>query len=174
MDTTLGSVSSHRVSNLMKTGLLLAAMSALVLGIGQLIGGPRGLLLGGALVLIMNFVSFWFSDTLALKMNRARPLAPGELPWLEQATAQIAHRAGLPMPRLYIVESPTPNAFATGRSPEKAAVAVTTGLLELLSQRELIGVLAHELSHVKNHAGGRDHPHRADDLLVGRRPAQPG
>lgn len=150
METALGSVSPHRTSNLLKTGLLLAALSALTLGVGHLIGGPRGLLFGGVLVLVMNFASFWFSDTLALKMNRARPLAPGELPWLETMTAQIAHRAGLPMPRLYLVETPTPNAFATGRSPAKAAVAVTTGLLELLGRRELAGVIAHELSHVKH------------------------
>lgn len=150
METTLGRPFHHRTSNLLKTGVLLAALSALTLGVGQAIGGPRGLLWAGALVLVMNFVSFWFSDTLALKMNRARALAPGELPWLERMAADIAHRSGVPVPRLYLVETPTPNAFATGRSPQKAAVAVTTGLLELLSPRELAGVIAHELSHVKN------------------------
>jgi heat shock protein HtpX len=122
----------------------------LTLGVGHLIGGPKGLLVSGALVLVMNFVSFWFSDSLALMMNRARPLEPGQVPWLESMTADLARRAGLPMPRLYLVDSPTPNAFATGRSPEQAAVAVTTGLLQLLGRRELAGVLAHELSHVKN------------------------
>lgn len=150
MEATIRQGSEHRASNLVKTTVLLAALSALTLGVGHLIGGPRGLLVSGALVLVMNFVSFWFSDSLALLMNRARPLEPGQLPWLESMTADLARRAGLPMPRLYLVDSPTPNAFATGRSPEKAAVAVTTGLLQLLGRRELAGVLAHELSHVKN------------------------
>lgn len=138
------------MSNLVKTGLLLAALSALVLGVGHWVGGPQGLLWAGLLVLVMNFGSFWFSDSLALMMNRAHPLPPGELPWLEVMVERLARRAGLPLPRLYLVHSPTPNAFATGRSPSRAAVAVTTGLLELLGPRELEGVLAHELSHVKN------------------------
>ncbi len=145
------SVSTQRVSNFVKTAVLLAAMSALVLGVGQVIGGAQGLLWAGAIVLVMNLGSFWFSDSLALKMNRARALKPGELPWLETMTADLARAAKLPKtPRLYVVDSPTPNAFATGRSPEKAAVAVTTGLLQLMGRRELAGVLAHELSHVKN------------------------
>jgi heat shock protein HtpX len=143
-------VSTHRATNFLKTAVLLAGLSALTLGVGQLIGGPKGLVWAGALVAVMNLVSFWFSDSLALMMNRARPLQPGELPWLEQSTARLAARAGLPMPRLYVIESSTPNAFATGRSPSKAAVAVTTGLLQLLGRRELEGVLAHELAHVKN------------------------
>lgn len=151
METTLGPVvSGHRTSNILKTAVLLAGMTALVMGIGHLIGGARGLLWAGAIVVVMNFVSFWFSDKLALAMNRAHPLPPGELPWLEQMVARIAQRANVPMPRLYLVDSHTPNAFATGRSPEKAAVAVTTGLLKILNQRELAGVIAHELSHVKN------------------------
>ncbi len=151
MDTTLGRpVTHHRTSNILKTTVLLAAMSALTLGVGQVIGGPRGLLWAGIFVVVMNFASFWFSDRLALMMNRAQPLPPGELPWLEAMTADLARRAGLPMPRLYLVDSPTPNAFATGRSPAKSAVAVTTGLLNLLGKRELAGVIAHELSHVKN------------------------
>lgn len=148
---TSSSVSTHRASNFVKTAVLLAAMSALVLGVGQLLGGAQGLVWAGALVLVMNLGSFWFSDSLALMMNRARPLQPGELPWLETMTADLARAAKLPKtPRLYVVDSPTPNAFATGRSPEKAAVAVTTGLLQLMGRRELAGVLAHELSHVKN------------------------
>jgi heat shock protein HtpX len=150
MESTLGLASPHRTSNLVKTAVLLAGMSALTLGVGQLIGGPRGLVWAGVLVAVMNFGSFWFSDKLALAMNRARALPPGELPWLEQMVAGVARRAGVPMPRLYLVDSPTPNAFATGRSPEKSAVAVTTGLLNLLGPRELQGVIAHELSHVKN------------------------
>jgi heat shock protein HtpX len=150
MTTALANVSTHRASNFAKTTLLLAAMSALTLGVGQLIGGPRGLLFAGALVVVMNFVSFWFSDSLALLMNRAHPLAPGTLPWLERMVEDLARKAQLPTPKLYFIESPTPNAFATGRSPSRAAVAVTTGLLQLMSRRELEGVLAHELSHVKN------------------------
>ena len=142
--------SSHRVTNFVKTAVLLAFLSALTLGVGQLIGGAQGLLWAGALVVVMNLASFWFSDSLALMMNRARPLEPGELPWLEELTFALARRGGLPMPRLYVVESATPNAFATGRSPQKAAVAVTTGLLRLLNRRELAGVIAHELAHVKN------------------------
>lgn len=140
----------HRVSNLVKTTVLLAALSALVLAVGQLIGGPRGLVVAGVIVLAMNFFSYWFSDSLALAMSGAKPLAPGAVPGLEPLTAQLARRAGLPMPRLYVIESRTPNAFATGRTPERAAVAVTTGLLELLDRRELAGVLAHELAHVKH------------------------
>jgi heat shock protein HtpX len=150
MQDVLSPVSSVRFSNLVKTTVLLAAMTALALGVGQLIGGPRGILFAGAIVAVMNFVSFWFSDRLALAMNRAHPLRPGALPWLEDLTAQLARRADVPMPRLYLIDSPTPNAFATGRSPSKAAVAVTTGLLELLNRRELAGVIAHELAHVKN------------------------
>lgn len=140
----------HRAGNLLKTGVLLAALSALVLVLGQRLGGPHGLLVSGGLVLLMNFVSFWFSDRIALAMNGARELPPSELPWLHALTAQLARRADLPLPRLYVVSSLTPNAFATGRSPKHAAIAVTTGLLEVLDRRELTGVLAHELAHVKN------------------------
>lgn len=143
-------ISQTRWSNVVKTTVLLAGLSALTLAVGQLIGGARGLLWAGALTVVMNLGSFWFSDSLALAMNRARPLAPGEVPWLEAMVARIATRAGVPTPRLYLIDTPTPNAFATGRSPAKAAVAVTTGLLELMSERELAGVLAHELSHVKH------------------------
>lgn len=150
MNAALSQVGSQRASNLVKTTVLLAAMSALTLGVGQLIGGPKGLAWAGALVVVMNFASWWFSDRLALMMNRARPLAPGDAPGLEALVADLARRADLPMPRLYVVDSPTPNAFATGRSPNKAAVAVTTGLLRLLGRRELAGVIAHELAHVKN------------------------
>ena len=138
------------MSNVVRTTALLAALSALVLGVGQALGGPRGLLTAGAVVLVMNFLSFWFSDSLALAMNGAHPLRPGAAPELEALTARLAQRAGMPTPRLYVIDTPTPNAFATGRSPERAAVAVTTGLLERLDRRELAGVLAHELAHVKN------------------------
>ena len=100
--------------------------------------------------LVMNVFVYWKSDTLALKANGARELAPDELPRLRQVVTSLANRAGLPMPRLYVIDRPEPNAFATGRNPEHAAVAVTTGLLDLMDDRQLTGVLAHELSHVKN------------------------
>ncbi|MEW6433400.1 MAG: zinc metalloprotease HtpX [Myxococcota bacterium] len=143
-------VSWHRAANFAKTATLLAAMSALTLAVGHVLGGARGLAWAGVLVVVMNFASYWFSDSLALMMNRARPVAPGELPWLQSMVSELARRGGLPMPRLYVIDSPTPNAFATGRSPSRAAVAVTAGLLELMDRRELAGVLAHELAHVKN------------------------
>jgi heat shock protein HtpX len=140
----------HRGGNLLKTGLLLAAMSALVLVLGQRLGGPQGLVIAGGVVLLMNFVSYWFSDRIALAMHGARELSAHELPWLHGLLDEVSRRANLPRPRLYVIEGDTPNAFATGRSPEKAAVAVTTGLLQLLDRRELAGVLAHEVAHVKN------------------------
>ncbi|MBL8918494.1 MAG: zinc metalloprotease HtpX [Myxococcaceae bacterium] len=140
----------HRAGNLLKTGVLLAALSALVLLLGQRFGGTSGLLTAGAFVLLMNFGSYWFSDRIALAMNGARALPPNELPWLHALVSQLSAHAELPPPRLYVIASDTPNAFATGRSPAKAAIAVTTGLLEALDRRELTGVLAHELAHVKN------------------------
>jgi heat shock protein HtpX len=141
---------THRLGNYLKTAILLAGLTALFLAVGERLGGARGLVIAGLLVAVMNFVSYWFSDKIALAMNGARPLEPGQLPWLHQLVGQLAARSGLPMPRLYIIQTPTPNAFATGRSPTHAAVAVTTGILEILDERELSGVLAHELSHVKN------------------------
>jgi heat shock protein HtpX len=140
----------QRASNLLKTGLLLGALSALALAVGQRLGGPQGLALAGGVVLLMNGLSWWFSDRIALAMNGARLLSPAELPWLHRLVAQLSERAELPVPRLYVIESATPNAFATGRDPEHAAIAVTTGLLERLDARELTGVLAHELAHVKH------------------------
>lgn len=139
-----------RVSNGLKTGLLLAALSALVLAVGQRLGGGAGLLWSGGLVALMNLGAWWFSDRVALALNGARELPRHAAPELHALLAQLSHRAGLPTPRLYLIDSPTPNAFATGRSPDRAAVAVTRGLLDRLSQRELNGVLAHELMHVKH------------------------
>jgi len=140
----------HRLGNHLKTGLLLAGLTALFLAVGQRLGGAQGMLIAGMFVVGLNAVSFWFSDRIALAMHGARPLAPGQLPWLESTVASLARRADMPMPRLYLIPTPTPNAFATGRSPSHAAVAVTTGLLELLDRREIAGVLAHELAHVRN------------------------
>lgn len=141
---------THGLGNYLKTAILLAAMTALALVIGERIGGPTGLLFAGVFVAIMNFGSWWFSDRIALAMHGAQPLDRAQLPWLFDMVERLTQKAGLPMPKLYVMNVPTPNAFATGRSPEKAAVAVTTGLLQLMDRRELEGVLAHELAHVQN------------------------
>jgi heat shock protein HtpX len=117
---------------------------------GMAIGGPRGLLLFGGLGLVFNFASYWFSDKLALMMSGARPVTAAEVPELYASVERLTRRAGLPMPRLYVIPSEAPNAFATGRDPEHAAVAVTEGIMRLLDRRQLEGVLAHELSHVQN------------------------
>lgn len=138
------------LANWLKTGALLAAMTALILVIGQMIGGAGGLMIAGIFAVVSNFAAFWFSDKLALAVHRARPLERSELPWIHESVERLTRRAGMPMPKLYIVPSHTPNAFATGRSPSKAAVAVTTGLLQVLDEREVEGVLAHELAHVQN------------------------
>ncbi|HYX90572.1 MAG TPA: zinc metalloprotease HtpX, partial [Myxococcaceae bacterium] len=141
---------THRFGNYLKTAILLAGLTALALVIGEQLGGPRGLVLAGFFVAIMNFVSWWFSDRIALAVHGAHPLDVERAPWLFDMVQRLAQRAGLPMPKLYVIDIPTPNAFATGRSPSKAALAVTTGLLELMDRRELEGVLAHELAHVQN------------------------
>ncbi|MDY7229651.1 zinc metalloprotease HtpX [Hyalangium rubrum] len=140
----------HRLGNALKTTVLLAGLTALVLLIGQRLGGARGLAFAGFFVVVMNFASYWFSDKIALAMHGAQPLARHQAPWLHDMVERLAARAGMPTPRLYLLPTATPNAFATGRSPKHAAVAVTTGLMELLDRRELEGVLAHELAHVRN------------------------
>lgn len=138
------------LTNLLKTGLLFFGLTALALFVGQRLGGLSGLMLAGSLVVVMNAVSYWFSDRIALAMHRAEPVEPHQLPWLHAMVAGLARRANVPMPRLFVIPSRTPNAFATGRSPEHAAIAVTHGLLERMDRRELEGVLAHELGHVLN------------------------
>jgi heat shock protein HtpX len=140
----------RRLGNYAKTAVLLAALTALCLGVGQWVGGPRGLMLAGVFVLVMNFVSYWFSDRIALAIHRAQPLDRSQAPWLYEMVEDLARRANIPTPPLYLIPVATPNAFATGRDPAHAAVAVTSGILELCDRRELRGVLAHELSHVKN------------------------
>jgi heat shock protein HtpX len=137
-------------SNTLKTWTLLAALGGLFVAVGGLLGGRGGLVMALVFAVAMNAFVYWKSDTLALKANGARELKPGELPAFRRIVADLAARAGLPMPRLYVVDRPEPNAFATGRDPDHAAVAVTTGILDLMDERELRGVLAHELSHVKN------------------------
>lgn len=140
----------RQLGNYLKTAVLLAGLTGLMLAIGQRVGGTQGLVIAGVLVAVMNFGSWWFSDRIALKIHGAQPLPYESAPWLHDALGRLAARANAPTPRLYLIPSPTPNAFATGRSPEHAAVAVTTGILELLDRRELEGVLAHELAHVIN------------------------
>jgi heat shock protein HtpX len=138
------------LTNSLRTWTLLAALGGLLVAVGGLLGGRSGLVVALLFAVALNAVVYWKSDALALKANGARELKPGELPGVRAIVADLAARAGLPMPRLYVVERPEPNAFATGRDPDHAAVAVTTGILELMDERELRGVLAHELSHVKN------------------------
>jgi len=136
------------LGNWFKTGVLMAAIMALFGALGGMIGGGQGmvlaLLLGGG----MNIFSYWFSDTIVLRMYNAQEVNETSSPYLFRIVAELAARGGLPMPRVYIIDEAQPNAFATGRNPEHAAVAVTTGILQLLSARELRGVLGHELSHV--------------------------
>ena len=133
-----------------KTFILLAGMISIMMVGGQLVGGASGLMLGGSLGLIMAFVSFWFSDSMVLRGYKARLVTAEEAPELYATVDRLRQRAGLPMPRVAIVPSEQPNAFATGRSAAKAVVAVTDGMLRTLPRDELAGVIAHELAHIKN------------------------
>jgi len=136
--------------NVLKTGFLLALLTILLIFIGQLMGGVQGAMTAFIVALIMNVLVYWFSDRLVLAMYRAKPLGESEGPQVYRAVREISARDRIPMPKLYWIATQTPNAFATGRSPKHASVAVTSGLLELMNEEELKGVLAHELSHVKN------------------------
>jgi len=136
------------MTNTLKTTLLLGLLSGLLLYIGDLLGGPQGLVIAFGFALLTNVVSYWFSDKIALAMYSAKQVGP-EHP-LHQLTAQLARKAGLPMPKVYVIPDESPNAFATGRNPSHASVAATEGLMRVLSQDELAGVLAHELAHVKH------------------------
>jgi heat shock protein HtpX len=138
------------VGNTVKTFTLLAALAGLLIFVGGLLGGRGGMVMALVFAIAMNGFVYWKSDSLALRANGARELNPGELPRFRSIVSSLAARAGLPMPRLFVVDRPEPNAFATGRDPDHAAVAVTTGILDLMDDRQLTGVLAHELSHVKN------------------------
>jgi len=142
------------MQNTVKTALLLGAMSALLLFIGESLGGAQGLLVGFLFAVVTNFISYWFSDKLVLSMSRAQEVRPeqqaGPGVRLYQIVSRLAQRAGLPMPKVYIIPDASPNAFATGRNPNHAAVAATEGILSLLSDDELEGVIAHELAHVKH------------------------
>jgi heat shock protein HtpX len=136
--------------NGLKTLFLIVLLSGLVLVIGQLVGGVIGLAIAAVIVVAMNFSSYWFSDTLILKTMNAHEVTPQQAPGLHRIVERAARDAGLPKPKVYVVDTPMPNAFATGRNPEHAAVAATTGIMGLLTEREISGVFAHELAHVKN------------------------
>lgn len=137
--------------NTLKTGILMVALFALFMGLGRILGGANGLVIGFVLALGMNFFSYWFSDRVALSMSGAEPVSEAEAPELYSVVRDLSGRAGLPMPRVYVIPTDQPNAFATGRNPHHAAVAATEGLLQMLSRDELEGVMAHELAHVRNH-----------------------
>jgi heat shock protein HtpX len=136
--------------NTLKTTFFLTLMTVLLVGVGKLLGGNNGMVMAFIFAMIMNGISYWFSDKIVLAMYRAQRVTEAEAPELYNVTQGLASRAGMPMPKVYIIESDTPNAFATGRNPEHAAVAATTGILRLLNREELTGVLAHELSHIRH------------------------
>ncbi len=136
--------------NIMKTALLLAAMTALFIGIGFLVGGQTGMLIAFGIAIVMNIFSYWNSDKIVLKMHGARQVDAQSAPEFFAMIQMLADRAGVPMPKVYVMDNPQPNAFATGRNPDHAAVAATTGILQMLDRDELEGVMAHELAHVKN------------------------
>lgn len=144
------------MTNSMKTVALLALLTVFLVLMGNLIGGRQGMIMAFFFAVVMNFGSYWFSDKLVLKMYRARELSPAEHPRLHEMVQRLSRAAGIPMPRLYLIPQTALNAFATGRNPQHAVVAVTEGLLAHLKEEEIEGVLAHELAHVKNR-----------DILVG-------
>jgi len=136
--------------NIFKTAVLMAAITALFMAVGGVIGGRTGMMVALMVALGMNFFSYWFSDSMVLKMYNAREVDASTAPQFYRVVQELAAKAGLPMPRVYLIEEDAPNAFATGRNPDNAAVAATTGILRALSERELRGVMAHELAHVKH------------------------
>jgi heat shock protein HtpX len=142
--------------NTLRTGLLLTALTLLFIFVGQLVGGQSGAIFAFVIALVMNFGAYWFSDRLVLAMYRAQPIEPAQAPRLYSMVQELATSLGLPTPRVYLIPNQSPNAFATGRNPQNAVVALTQGILDLLSEDELRGVLAHELAHVQNR-----------DMLVG-------
>src|SRR5262245_8120685 len=136
--------------NYLRTAILLAGLTALFMGVGYLIGGQAGATIALLVAAGMNFFAYWSSDRLVLSMHGAQEVDERTAPDLYRMVRDLANRAGLPMPRVYLMDNPQPNAFATGRNPAHAAVAVTTGLLQTLTREEVAGVLAHELAHVRN------------------------
>jgi heat shock protein HtpX len=138
------------MGNTVRTTLLLGLLTALILWMGRMLGGQNGMLLAFIFAALMNLGSYWYSDKIVLAMYRAQPLDQSSAPDLYNMVRELAYAGNLPMPRLYLIPDPSPNAFATGRNPEHAVVAVTEGIMRILSPEELRGVLAHELSHVKD------------------------
>ena len=136
--------------NYLKTGMLLAALTGLFMAIGAALGGQQGMVIAFVVALAMNAFSYWNSDKMVLRMYGAREVDARTAPELHHMVGELARNAGLPMPKVYVIDNPQPNAFATGRDPEHAAVAATTGILHTLSREELAGVMAHELAHIKN------------------------
>ncbi len=136
--------------NLMKTAVLMAAITALFMAIGTVLGGQQGMMIALAVAIGMNFFSYWFSDKLVLKMYAAQEVDETSAPQFYAMVRELAQRAQLPMPKVYVINEDAPNAFATGRNPEHAAVAATTGIMRVLTQAELRGVMAHELAHVRH------------------------
>ena len=144
------------MGNQIKTTFLLAIMTVFIVLIGQLLGGRQGMVIALVLAAGMNFFSYWYSDKLVLKMYRAQEASPQQTPEIYEIVTGLTRAAGLPMPKVYIIPDDTPNAFATGRNPENAVIAVTRGLVAIMNREEITGVIAHELAHVKNR-----------DILVG-------
>jgi heat shock protein HtpX len=138
------------MGNTFKTALLLTGLTLFLIFVGQMIGGERGAFLAFSIAAVMNFVSYFFSDKIALAMSGAKPVSEQELPRVYSIVHRLTQKAGLPMPKLFVIPTDSPNAFATGRNPSHASVAVTEGILNLLNDEELEGVLAHELGHVRN------------------------
>ena len=138
------------MKNQLKTFFLLSILTVLFIVLGDVIGGKGGMTVAFMFALVMNFMAYWFSDKIVLAMYRAKPVTEAEAPELYRIVRNLCQRANLPMPKIYIIPSDTPNAFATGRNPKNAAVAVTQGLLRMLSEEEIAGVLGHELAHVKH------------------------
>jgi len=136
--------------NFAKTAVLMAAITALFIVVGGMLGGEQGMLMALLLAVGMNFFSYWFSDTMVLKMTNAQQVDERSAPQFYALVKELADRAGLPMPKVFLIDEDAPNAFATGRNPENASVAATTGILKILSNRELRGVMAHELAHVQH------------------------
>jgi len=136
--------------NSLRTTILMAALTILLMMVGRVLGGTGGMFMAFIFAFVMNFGAYWFSDKLILRMTRARELGDNEGIELRNMVAQLAQRAQMPMPKVYVIEDATPNAFATGRNPENGVVAVTTGITHILTKDELAGVIAHELAHIKN------------------------
>ncbi|HEU4416003.1 MAG TPA: zinc metalloprotease HtpX [Candidatus Angelobacter sp.] len=136
--------------NNLKTFLLLTLLTLLAIGVGEYFGGQNGMILGFLIAAVTNFVSYFFSDKIALAMYRAQPVTREQLPRIYAVVERLTQKANLPMPRLYVIPTDSPNAFATGRNPKNSSVAVTQGILQLLNDDELEGVLAHEIGHVQN------------------------